>query len=122
MSLILLIGTLSAASVPLAAFAADGEEIGVSFSEEYAKVGSPLYVSLTVAESDTYTYVWYVGSEKISCNENHYVPTQADLEKFIKVEVYSSDKLIGQAQLYCSKLPVVYINTENSQPIASKEE
>ena len=122
MSLILLIGTLSAASVPLVAFAADGEEIGVSFSEEYAKVGSPLYVSLTASESDTYTYVWYVGSEKISCNENHYVPTQADLEKFIKVEVYSSDKLIGQAQLYCSKLPVVYINTENSQPIASKEE
>ncbi|MGN1418721.1 MAG: hypothetical protein ACI4W6_05280, partial [Acutalibacteraceae bacterium] len=123
MCLIMLLSAFSVGVSELTAFAADEQsENTVSFTSEYAKVGSPLYVSFKAVESETYSYVWYVGSNKINCTANHYIPTKNDLEKFIKAEVYCSGEKLGQAEIFCSKLPVVYINTENSQAIVSKEE
>lgn len=114
-----------AAGIP-AVFAAEDAETTksvVSFAQEYAKVGTALYAKFEKQENETYTYEWYVDGLRANSNADHYTPSGRDLEKFIKVEVKkSSGEEVGSAQLFCSKLPVVYINTENSAPIVSKDD
>lgn len=94
-------------------------EAYLSFNTNYAEVGSPLVVSvhnLDVPE-DELIYSWTVGSEMIENNRtNTYIPTEDDLEKFITVEIsYAFDAKLT-ATLYCSKLPVIYINTADNLP------
>ena len=98
-------------------------EAYLSFNTNYAEVGSPLVVSvhnLDVAENEL-IYSWTVGSNMIeNNNSNTYIPTEQDLEKFITVEIsYSFDQKLT-ATLYCSKLPVVYINTADDAQIGDE--
>lgn len=98
-------------------------EAYLSFNTNYAEVGSALVVSvhnLDVPE-DELIYSWTVGSKMVENNHsNTYIPTENDLEKFITVEIsYEFDKKLT-ATLYCSKLPVLYINTANG--LEAKEE
>lgn len=93
----------------------------VSFEQEYAKPGTALSVVYTGTETNV-SYVWYVDNEKIDCTQSSYTPAEGDIEKMIKVEVYDGEKKLGEASMLCSKLPVVYIDTENAQPIVSKEQ
>ncbi len=92
------------------------EEISVSFEQEYAKAGEALNVAVTGA--DNVTYKWYVGDSQVS-TEASYTPTTEDLENFIRVEVTAGTKT-AEAQMYFSKLPVVYINTHDGADITSK--
>ncbi len=97
------------------------EEGSVSFSQEYAKVGSELTVNYSGEQTEV-SYIWYIDEQKIDCTANTYIPTQNDIEKMIQVEVYKGETKLGEAQMFCSKLPVIYIDTENAQPIVSKED
>ena len=94
-------------------------ELNIQFENEYAKVGEPLTV--TASGGTDYTYSWYIDGKQISNNTNSYTPTESDLEKMITVKVASED-MSAEKSIYCSKLPVVYINTENEAPIVSKED
>lgn len=98
-------------------------EAYLSFNTNYAEVGSPLVVSvhnLDVPE-DELIYSWTVGSIMVENNKsNTYTPTEDDLEKFITVEItYAFDKKLT-ATLYCSKLPVIYINTADNTTVGDE--
>ena len=95
------------------------EEFQVTFSNTYAKVGEPLTLEITGA--DDCTYQWKNNKGNSLGTTNSYTPTEADLETFISVTVTSNGES-RTTSIYCSKLPVVYINTENNAPIVSKDE
>lgn len=103
-----------------AAEATQAEEFAATFANAYAQVGTAL--SVNVAGATDVTYQWYVDGKVVS-DEASYTPTVADLEKWIEVVVTKEDKSEeSRAKLYCSKLPVVYIDTENGASIVSKED
>lgn len=93
-------------------------DLAVSFDQGYAAVGEEL--SVTVTGGTDVTYAWYIGGAQISNTTSSYTPTEADLENWITVEITSGGSTVS-AQMYFSKLPVVYIDT-NGQAITSKTE
>ena len=101
-------------------WAAHAEDISVSFKQEYAKAGEKLELKLP-SDAEGLSYVWYVGDKKVNNDTSAYIPSENDLEKFIKAEVYNGKTKVGETSIFCSKLPVIYINTENSQPVVEKE-
>lgn len=103
----------------LAAETAQAEEFAVTFASEYAQVGKQL--SAVVTGATNVTYQWYVDGKEVENTTNVYTPTADDLEKWIKVVVSDGTSKVT-TELYCSKLPVVYIDTENGAPIVSKED
>lgn len=89
----------------------------VIFDQEYAKLGEPLTVTSNL--TGEINYKWMVGSKVVS-NDTSYSPTVNDLEKFIGVEISNGSKTLS-TKTYFSRLPVVYINTENSADVTSKD-
>lgn len=59
--------------------------------------------------------------KQINCRGNKYCVTSDDLEKLIRVEAWKDQEKVSQCILLCSKLPVVYINTEDGADITSKD-
>lgn len=87
------------------------------FTTEYAKPGVPLEVRLKEAPQGEaeYQYIWKVNGVEIDNNQNTYIPSERDLESYIeaKIIVRSNGKEdSGEAKIYCSLLPVIYITTE----------
>ena len=124
---------LSAAIVfgclPLISFAAysDAENVytkntdEVYFNEEYAQVGVPMTVSVK-GGGDDLLYKWYIDGEEISNFTDSYTPVESDIESMLTAEVYGADgELIGTANMFISRLPVMYIETENREDIVVKE-
>ena len=114
MASILLLGTLSGA-VPAAA----AEEFGAAFANAYAEVGVPLTLDVQGAGGNV-AYSWTVDGALVS-TEASYTPTEDDLMKWIAVTVTSGSDT-ASLEMFFSRLPVVYINTEGGAPIVSKEE
>lgn len=86
----------------------------LSFNTNYAEPDKPLTVYLNNAASKDAVYEWTVGETNLNNSTNTYTPTSDDLEKFITVTVtYDKSKTVS-ASLYCSKLPVIYINTDDT--------
>ena len=113
---VMLLGLLSG---PLSVLAS-AEEVPFSaaFADAYAQVGKPM--TLNVTGSGEITYSWTVDG-KAAGTEASYTPTEEDLMKWIAVTVKcGSDS--ATLEMFFSKLPVVYINTENGAPIVSKED
>ena len=71
-------------------------------------------------------YKWYVDDVKLAENSDTHVPDSSELQKTIRVEVYSgidtADQKLGEAEMFFSRIPVVYIDTENGVGITSKED
>lgn len=124
---------LSAAIVfgclPLISFAAysDAEKVytkntdEVYFNEEYAQVGVHVTVSVKGGGEDL-LYKWYIDGEEISNFTDSYTPVESDIESMLTAEVYGADgELIGTANMFISRLPVMYIETENREDIVVKE-
>ena len=87
----------------------------LSFNTNYAQVDSPLTVSVHNAPGNihNYDYKWSVDGKVVAENNTDtYIPTEDDLENFISVEVTYDGYNTLTASLYCSKLPVIYINTD----------
>ena len=106
--------------IPVAAAADTSEDFGVSFAGSYAKVGTPLSVEVQGA-AGTITYNWTVDGIPVGDGTASYTPTESDLMKWIAVTVTCGSNT-ATAEMFFSKLPVVYINTENNAPIVSKED
>ena len=94
------------------------KELSVSFTSDYAVVGEEL--SVEVVGASNASYEWKIGGEVIENDAASYVPTENDLEKWIEVTAKSLFGT-GSVKLYCSKLPVVYIDTDGAE-ITSKED
>ena len=95
------------------------DEQSVSFTAEYAEIGVPLSVDVT-GMTGNLKYDWQVGGKSVGA-EATYTPTENDLEKFITVTVADEVGINASAELFFSKLPVIYINTENGVSITDKE-
>lgn len=87
-----------------------GDKAYLSFSANSATPGTPLTVSLNGGDDSDAVYQWTIGDTVIKNNSNTYTPTKDDLEKFISVSVTYEKTGTLSASLYCSKLPVIYIN------------
>ena len=83
------------------------EELSVSFNNQYASAGEEM--SVTVSGIENYSLVWYVDGEEVS-TEDTYTVSENDLEKFVKVEVVSGGQVVASQSMYCSNLPVLYID------------
>ena len=120
---VMLFGPIAGPMAPLTASAAeihaDAESLGVAFNGAYAKVGEPMTVTVSGA-SGSVSYSWAVDGKTVSTAES-YTPTEDDLMKWISVTV-TVGKNTATAEMFFSKLPVVYINTENGASIVSKED
>lgn len=111
-------------TLPLTYAGEDGEET-ISWSSSNPDVitinGSRAEVKGVLADTE-FTYVWQKDKSTLSDSDG-YTPTSADLNTFITVRasLKSTGATVAEKKIYCSKLPVVYINTEDGYGITSKE-
>ncbi len=100
-------------------------DIAISFEQNYAAVGTALTVSAeNLEEGDTLSYTWTSDGHILTgVTGNTYTPTEDDLESIIQVtatsQKYGTSREIS---MYCSELPVVYIDTEDGQDVIEKEQ
>lgn len=76
--------------------------------------------TLTVDNPGGYTLHFFVDDEEKGTDS--YTPSEEDYEKWITVKAYDGDTEASQDKVYFSKLPVLYINTEDGQPVTQKIE
>ncbi|MHB8131726.1 MAG: CotH kinase family protein [Mobilitalea sp.] len=102
----------------------ESKVFATTFDQDYGKVGEALTVSVTgVPQGKLLQYKWTVNGKIIADNtSNQYLLTEADLESLITVTVTADgEAATTSAELYFSKLPVFYINTEQGRAITSKD-
>lgn len=102
-------------SMPLEA----NEQVQISFEEEYAQINEPLHVRVSGIDLKECSFIWKVDQSVVGYNDT-YTPTTEDLEKTISVTVETWGGESYTTSIYFSKLPVVYIDT-NDVPIVDKE-
>lgn len=94
----------------------------LEFDQEYAKVGRAMKASVTGAPQGTdFSYTWKVNGSVVSSTDT-YTPTQDNLNQFITVtaRLQETGASVDETKIYCSKLPVVYIDTADGYGITSK--
>lgn len=92
----------------------------VYFSAGYAQVGVPISVKTNLDGTD-FLYKWYIDKKQLDVTGDSYTPVEADIESMLTAEVYSGDgELFGSVNMLVSKLPVVYIETEDREPLNQK--
>lgn len=97
--------------------------LSLTLDQEYAKVGTAITASVAnLPEGASFTYKWTVNGSTVSSTAS-YTPKTGDLNKFLTVTATlagsQNAKLVKK--IYCSKLPVVYIDTDDGYGITSKE-
>lgn len=95
----------------------------LEFDKEYAKPGQKMKASVKNAPADTeFTYVWQNGKNTLSESDS-YTPVSSDLNTFLTVRasLKTTGATVAEKKIYCSKLPVIYIDTEDGYGITSKE-
>ncbi len=100
--------------------------VAVKIKQEYAVIGEPLTaVMVDEPEDMTCTYTWSIDGI-VKSQESSYTPVSDDLEKMLTLTATATnaayDGAVYTTQMYISKLPVVYVNTENNAEIVSKED
>ena len=94
---------------------------GIEITTENPTVDCPLVTSLDDIDGEV-EYKWYKDDELLDYSGSAYVPSASDYEAWIRVELIQDDEVIGSDEIYFSKLPVLYINTDDGEEITSKEE
>lgn len=99
----------------------------LKIDQEYAAIGNALTASVTgIPQGMTAEYTWSVGGKNPQTG-NSYTPAAEDLEKMLTVSADILDEnkqKIGTCEsvsMYISKLPVVYINTDDGAGVTSKD-
>jgi hypothetical protein len=110
-------------SSPTRTEAAEADTKAVTITTTQPRVNEAVCASLDENTSyEDVSYIWYVDDVPVeNCSGSSYVPSASDYEHWIKVEAYADDTLIGTDKLYFSKLPVVYIETEDGEAVTQKE-
>ena len=95
---------------------AEAQDKLVSIDRKYLTAGQ----KLTVSNPGGLTLEYFVDNQSIGSS----APVLKDeyLEKWLSVKAYSGEKLAAEDSVYFSKLPVVYISTEDGKEISSKTE
>ena len=116
---------LLAVLITLSGIEVRGEENPVHITMEESErpqIGKKLSASVDNAQGEQYHYIWTVGGYVVS-TEQDYTPTVEDCEKWIEVKVFQgsgTEQVVGQDKLLFSKLPVVYIQTDDGNFIYDK--
>lgn len=76
--------------------------------------------AVTTNASQETTVKWYIEDQLVS-ESKQYIPDENALEKWITARAYVGSEQIGEDKFYFSKLPVIYINTDDAAPITTKE-
>ena len=103
----------------------DVQDVALSWSQDSPTIDSDISLVLESGNiSDDASVKWYVNDEYKSETDFNDVfdLTEENYETWIKADVYSDSALVGSKTLYFSKLPVMYIDTEDSKEITSKTE
>lgn len=98
-------------------------DLELEFDKEYAKPGQKMKASVKHAPADTeFTYVWQNSKNTLSESDS-YTPVSSDLNTFLTVRasLKTTGATVAEKKIYCSKLPVIYIDTEDGYGITSKE-
>lgn len=119
--LVLVLAVIIAAGIGGASTAYGADTGGVHYEEEYAVPGDSLHVTGDVTSGNGISYKWFVDNKELNCTSSTYCVTSNDMEKIIRTEVWKSGKKIAQCSMICSKLPVLYIDTEGGQDITSRD-
>lgn len=103
------------ANLPITVYPKDPDSTYIAFNKNYAAPGEELSATVINPTSDgEFKYTWYINNDAIdNYNFPNYTPTNDDLEKFISVVATGNGKS-ATASIYCSKLPVIYIDTTSS--------
>lgn len=103
------------------------EETIVLNGVEQPQVGSTLSVSFSIGDSSQYTFKWNRGDsfgifeETTLSTAKDYVVTESDFEHWLRVTVCDkAGNVLIKKDSWISKLPVLYINTDDGKPITSK--
>ncbi|MBQ9247601.1 MAG: CotH kinase family protein [Ruminococcus sp.] len=112
LALILLFGAFSVVPAVSAA-QTDGE---LHIDRAYLSVGQALSVSCP----EGVTLRYFVGEDEVDAAG--FVLKPEYYENWITVRAYDGEELKAEDKVWFSKLPVLYINTDDRQPITSKEE
>lgn len=95
----------------------------VSFDADFAEIGVPIKVNVPGSEGRKLIYRWYIDGIRIENDGDTYTPLECDMQSMISVEVFDvKGNLVGSTSMFVSNLPVIYIETENRQPVTSKKE
>ncbi len=106
--------------IEIVAASGDADVSAVTFVTTEPMVGEAIQVSVSESTGEE-RYEWLVGDVVINNEKSVYVPTEDDYGSWITVRVYDSDQVfLGEDTLYFSKVPVMYIDTKDGQPITSK--
>jgi hypothetical protein len=97
--------------------------IEVKITTQRPKVGDKIELEITGADENTeLTYKWYINDEETECYQNYYIPTKSDYENWIEVGVFADEKQVASDKIFFSKLPVVYIDTDDGEAITSYDD
>ena len=95
----------------------------ICFANASAQPGVPIKVlAVDYPISRRPRYVWRVNGEVTGNTGSRYTPTEKDLEKEITVTVMADGVEEQSLSVYCSRLPVLYIETEDGAGEVSKKE
>ena len=96
------------------------EYIKAHFNTDYASIGKELKVVIDKLPGNDFTYQWSAGGVDKDNSTDTYVPVEADIESFITVVVTDNNsKMKWELTTYLSELPVIYINTDDGNPVTS---
>lgn len=94
----------------------------VYFEHYLAEPGTPLKVeTYGYMLGEKLTYRWETDCGELETTGDCYIPNEGDLEQFITVTVSSEFHEDHAARVYCSRLPVLYLNIENGETVDSRE-
>lgn len=97
-------------------------ELSAEWSTLYAEPDKSLFVDVKGDIRDI-ALTWYKDGELVEdVTSSRYDVKAEDLEHFIKVDITRDGEVLESLSMYVSRLPVMYIDTENSAAIVSKEE
>lgn len=87
-------------------------------------VGSALVADINI---ENCTFKWTRGNTKdvyesaTISESSEYVPTETDYEHWLKVTAYAEGSAVASSKIWFSKLPVIYITTDDGAAITTKE-
>ena len=121
---------MSFAAIQDSAYAAVNDASdGVYFEEPYTTAGKTLTVKYDGAETNL-EYRWFADGKAIDIGEESNGETVLSdvleitaehYQKVIKAQVWAGENLLGEASMFVSKLPVLYIDTEGGAEVVTKD-
>lgn len=94
----------------------------IKFTEEEYCLGDTLHVCIVNPSKNEkeLTFSWSVDGEPIDCTESFYTPSEEENESFLSVVATSKKGTTYGTSVYLSKLPVVYIDTDEEERIGDE--